>query len=76
MTEISFVRTETLPELPPPVAEQGMVKWLRENLFSSVASGILTIVALWVIYKFLSFAVPWVTPGLLGLPNVIAPLPA
>ena len=38
MAEIYFVRTETLPELPPPVAERGMVKWLRENLFSSVIS--------------------------------------
>ena len=60
MAEIYFVRTETLPELPPPVAERGMVKWLRENLFSSVISGILTIVALWAVYKFSAFALPWV----------------
>jgi len=72
VTEISFVRTETLPELPPPVAEQGMVKWLRENLFSSVASGILTIVALWAIYKFSSVAVPWVASGVWNTESLAA----
>ena len=72
MTEISFVRTETLPELPPPVAEQGIVKWLRENLFSSVINGILTIIALWAVYKFLAFAVPWVVSGVWNTESLAA----
>ena len=72
MAEIYFVRTETLPELPPPVAEQGMVKWLRENLFSSVISGILTIVALWAVYKFSAFALPWVAGGVWNTESLAA----
>ena len=72
MAEIYFVRTETLPELPPPVAERGMVKWLRENLFSSVISGILTIVALWAVYKFSAFALPWVAGGVWNTESLAA----
>ena len=62
MSDVSFVRTETLQQ-PPPVAEQGIVKWLRENLFSSVGSGLLTIVALWAVYTFVAFALPWIASG-------------
>ena len=63
MSDVSFVRTETLPQQPPPVAEQGIVKWLRENLFSSVGSGLLTILALWAVYTFVAFALPWIASG-------------
>jgi len=63
MSDVSFVRTETLPQQPPPVAEQGIVEWLRENLFSSVGSGLLTIVALWAVYTFVAFALPWIASG-------------
>ena len=63
MNDLSFVRTETLPQLPPPVAEKGFVKWLRENLFSSVGSGMLTLLALWVVYNFIAFALPWMAGG-------------
>ena len=38
---ISFVRTEALPPSPPPTAETGIVKWLRENLFATPANGLL-----------------------------------
>ena len=72
MTDISFVRTETLPEMPPPVAEQGVVKWLRENLFSSVASGILTIIALWAVYQFVAYALPWVASGVWNTESLAA----
>ena len=72
MTDISFVRTENLPELPPPVAEQGIVKWFRENLFSSVASGILTIIALWAVYKFVDFALPWIAHGVWNTESLAA----
>ena len=72
MTDISFVRTETLPEMPPPVAEQGVVKWLRENLFSSVASGILTIIALWAVYQFVAYALPWIASGVWNTESLAA----
>ena len=72
MSDVSFVRTETLPQQPPPVAEQGIVKWLRENLFSSVGSGLLTIVALWAVYTFVAFALPWIASGVWNTNNLAA----
>lgn len=59
----SFVRTEFLDQSPPPVTERGIVKWLRENLFSSVPNGILTLVSLLVIYLALKVILPWLFGG-------------
>jgi len=61
---IAFVRTEMLPESPPPVAETGAIKWLRENLFSSVSNTILTLLSLYVIYQILSGFLPWLFGGI------------
>ncbi len=59
----AFVRTETLPELDPPVTERGIVKWMRENLFSTIPNAILTLLAFVVIYSILSSALPWILGG-------------
>lgn len=61
--QYSFVRSEQIPPSPPPVAETGVVKWLRENLFSSVTNSVLTLVAMWLIYILLSNVLPWVLNG-------------
>lgn len=57
--EKHFARTEMLPPMAPPVTERGLVKWLRENLFSGWFNTILTLVGLWVIYTLVSSALPW-----------------
>ncbi|MGJ8623846.1 MAG: amino acid ABC transporter permease [Yoonia sp.] len=59
----AYVRTETLPQLPPPVAERGAIKWMRENLFATIPNGILTIVSLYVVYVVLSGILPWIFNG-------------
>ena len=46
----SFVRTEMLEEQHPPASQTGIVKWLLENLFSSVTNSILTILAAYFIF--------------------------
>lgn len=55
----SFVRDAMLPPQAPPVTEAGVVKWLRENLFSGWFNTILTLVGLWAIYALVSSALPW-----------------
>jgi general L-amino acid transport system permease protein len=60
---VAFVRTETLPQLPPPASQSGAVKWARENLFSSIPSGILTLASLYVIYLLVAFVGPWIANG-------------
>ena len=61
---VSFVRTEMLPEQEPPASERGVVKWLRENLFSSWLNGILTVLAIYFIWAALSGVLPWMLGGI------------
>lgn len=58
-----FVRDQLIPEAPPPVYETGMVKWLRENLFSSPLNIFLTVVSLWAIYQVILGVAPWFING-------------
>ena len=59
----SFVRHEMLEERAPPVGEGGVLKWVRENLFSSVFNTIMTIIAVWVIYSITVGVAPWFLYG-------------
>jgi len=60
---IAFVRSDMLPEMPPPTAETGAIKWLRENLFSSAFNTILTLLSLYVIFQLLQGFLPWLLGG-------------
>jgi len=60
---VSFVRTESIPEREPPYAASGPVKWARENLFSTPANSVLTLIALYIIYQILAGAMPWILNG-------------
>ena len=60
---VAFVRETQIPPAPPPASETGVVKWLRENLFSNAANSALTIVALAVIYMVLQNTLPWILNG-------------
>jgi general L-amino acid transport system permease protein len=59
----SFVRHEMLLERAPPVGERGVLKWARENLFSSVFNTIMTIVSVGVIYSIVVGVAPWFFNG-------------
>ena len=67
--DTSFVRRHMLPEAPPPVTETGVLKWLRENLFSSPANSLLTIVAIYVVYKLIVAAGAMASQRHLGQPQ-------
>ena len=59
MDDLSYVRTEMLPERDPPASEVGALGWLRANLFSGWFNSILTIVALAFVYFVLASIIPW-----------------
>lgn len=59
MANASYVRDQMLPPQAPPVSEAGVVKWLRENLFSGWFNTILTLIGILVIYKLLAASLPW-----------------
>ena len=61
---VAFVRTETLPQLPPPASQAGAIKWMRENLFSNIPNSILTLASLYVIYLIVTGAFPWLANGI------------
>ncbi|MGJ8589810.1 MAG: amino acid ABC transporter permease [Yoonia sp.] len=61
---VAFVRTETLPQLPPPASQAGVVKWMRENLFLNIPNSILTLVSMYVIYLLVTGAFPWIANGI------------
>ena len=63
MHDSSFVRTEFVQPSPPPPSQTGLLKWLRENLFSGLGNSILTLVGLFAIYLILSKALPWILNG-------------
>lgn len=48
------------PELPPPNRQSGPIKWLRENLFSSVFNTVVTLICLFVLYKLIPPIFFWV----------------
>ncbi|WP_164661596.1 amino acid ABC transporter permease [Tropicibacter sp. Alg240-R139] len=60
---VAFVADGNIPESPPPANETGVVKWLRDNLFSGVTNSILTILALVLIYLLLKNTLPWILNG-------------
>lgn len=59
----AFVRTETLPQLPPPENSRGMVDWVRRNLFATIPNAVLTLASIFVIYVVLSGVLPWIFNG-------------
>ncbi|GGE36686.1 amino acid ABC transporter permease [Actibacterium pelagium] len=64
MSDLSYVRTEMLPQKAPPATSVGVVGWLRENLFSSVGNSALTVVTGALLLMLLSAILPWVFLGI------------
>jgi len=50
----------SLPDLPPPTTNVGIVGWLRANLFPSASNTLLTLLAIYIIYLVFVPAVSWV----------------
>jgi len=61
-----FVQKEMIQSSAPPASETGMIKWVRENLFSSIPNSVLTLLTLYIIYQALMIFVPWVMNGVWG----------
>ena len=69
---VRFVRETMLPQAEPPTTERGIVKWMRENLFSTIPNGILTLAALWCIWWLISSVLPWFANGIWDAPSIRA----
>ena len=56
---LTYVRDQMIPQAVPPVSEAGVIKWVRENLFSSVLNVILTVVSIYVLVVVIMRISPW-----------------
>jgi len=58
---VAFVRSVPAPPIAPPPATVGLLGWIRTNLFSSVGSGMLTVLiaalCIWIILPLVDFLV-------------------
>lgn len=61
---VAYVRTKMLDDAPPPPGETGAMRWVRQNLISTVPNAILTLLALFVIWWVLSAILPWTLNGI------------
>ncbi len=61
---VAYVRDTMLEQAPPPAAETGITKWMRQNLFATVPNAVLTVVALVLIYLLLAAVLPWLLNGI------------
>ena len=61
---VSYVRDKMLPETAPPSSQVGAVRWVRENLFSSVTNAILTLISIYLVYWVISHVGPWLIGGI------------
>ena len=59
MSQEPYVRTEMLSEQPAPLGQTGILRWMRDNLFSSVLNSILSIFAMLFVAYALSKLLPW-----------------
>ena len=60
---VGFVRHEPIPPSPPPIAQAGAIKWIRENLFSNIINSVLTILSVYFVIKLVLASVPWIWNG-------------
>ena len=54
-----YVRRDMIAAQKPPGLQTGVVRWMRENLFSSWLNGFLTVLALYAVYALLATIGPW-----------------
>lgn len=57
--QLTFVRNQMLPPQEPPIREAGVVKWLRENLFSGPLNTILSVAGFAIILWLAANIIPW-----------------
>ncbi|MFO1210820.1 MAG: amino acid ABC transporter permease [Amaricoccus sp.] len=61
MADISYVRRDMIPPEAPPASQVGIVRWLRENLFSSWLNAVLTVVCIAFLVWLVDHILPWFT---------------
>lgn len=59
-TTSAYVRTQMLPQKAPPKTSVGAIGWINQNLFSTPANAVLTVISIAFVVYVLSGFLPWV----------------
>ncbi len=59
VVNVSYVRQQMDPAMPPPTSESGVIGWMRKNLFSSIPNTLLTLFAFYLIYLIVPGFLNW-----------------
>jgi general L-amino acid transport system permease protein len=62
-TSRAFVRRDMLPPALPPAGATGLMRWLRENLFSTPVNAVMTVVSVLVVGWLAQAVWPWLSNG-------------
>ncbi|WP_048647682.1 amino acid ABC transporter permease [Nitratireductor soli] len=57
--DLSFVRAEMVASQAPPVAEHGLVPWLRKNMFANVVDTIFSLLGIALVFMIVPPLVQW-----------------
>jgi general L-amino acid transport system permease protein len=67
---VAFVRDTVLPPTAPPPGETGAIKWVRQNLFSGAFNTIMTLLAVYFVFKLAVGVFPWIANGVWSADNI------
>ncbi|MBI1220474.1 MAG: ABC transporter permease subunit [Rhodobacteraceae bacterium] len=56
---VAFFRTDMLPPSEPPLSQRGVLKWMRENMFSSIGNGAISIITIAIVIYLITLSYPW-----------------
>ena len=59
MSDLTYVRTEMLPPQEAPSSQIGLIRWARENLFSTWLNSLLTLVVIAFLWWLAAHILPW-----------------
>jgi general L-amino acid transport system permease protein len=59
MADITYVRQQMLPAEEAPASQIGLLRWARENLFSSWLNAILTLISVYALWWLVAHVYPW-----------------
>ena len=58
-SSVAYVRDTMLPQQPAPSSQTGVLKWMRENLFSGWLNTVLTLAGIGLVYWLFTHFYPW-----------------
>ena len=56
----NYIKNKRVEPRPPPIGSTGAIGWLRQNLFSSIFNGLLTLICIYGLILIIPAGIDWV----------------